>query len=327
MAEFRNNRALAVSFVALVIGVHAWGIIPDVDDYSKEPPDFYFFLLKHVASCDPYDLPYLHDSPISARNQIKWYANCLSWTWFENPKVIPIIFNIGVMPLVYLIASSMTRNRLIGIIALVAFINNPLYTDWEGNGTYDQTWSFFLLLSVWLMYKGGGSAIPYGLSILTKGLALMYMPAIIYTSYKIRKSRIEIGIIIGIGITVTLLALQYSNMVGNEIGFFPERWEDAIFRNISVLWQVIPFVALFVVLKTNFTPKLGRVPNMDIVWVWIGMALIQNPLISFFTLQDTYSYRYVPLAAFMSIFMGMVLVNLGNWIVEQKLKRASLPSI
>lgn len=324
IAEFRNNRALTISFVALIVGAQAWQIVPymAVDDVE---PDYYYWVLPNVKFCDPFQLPQI-DGGIS-RNPLKWWANCASFQWFGSPKVIPLIFNIGVMPLVYVLGSYMTGNRVIGLVALLAFIWNPLYSDWKTNGTYDQVWSFFLLLSVILMYRTRFSGASFLASILGKSMAVLYFPAWLYTSYSIRKKSRELvimGIVVSAGFA---LSFMFVNVFGTPIEFHPERWEDAVFRNISVLWQVIPFLALFVVLKVNFTPKNGAVQNMRTVWAWIGMALIQNPLVYFFSLQDTYSYRYVPLAAFMSVFIGMVLVNMGNWIVEQKLRRAKLPSI
>ena len=318
--EFRHNNKAAIPLVALIIGSHALGIIGSVDDWEMEPPDFEMFVIWHVYNCDPFEMPYFHDIPISARNQLKWYASCVSWHVFDNPKVIPLAFNILVMPLSYLVALSLTRDRLIGIITIVALINNPLYTDWEGIATYDQMWTCFLLLAVLLVHKRAYGPISYGAAILTKGLAIMYAPAILYTAWK-RRDALQVLIFGIISVAVVMFALQSSNMVGNSVGFFPERWEDAMYGNISVLWQVIPILALFVALKANFTPKSGRVHGMGIVWAWLAMALLQVPLVAFFTLQDFYSYRYAPVAVFMSVFIGMVLVNMGNWIVEAKLRR------
>lgn len=323
IAEFRNNRALTVSFVALIVGSQAWMIVPYVDIPDKEP-DYYHFVLHYVYDCDPYSLPFRDESP--TRNPLKWWTNCASYKWFDSPKLIPLLFNIGVMPLVYVIGSRMTGNRLVGLIALVAFVYNPLYSDWKTNGTYDQTWSFLLLLSVALMYHTRFSVLAFAGSMFAKTLSLMYLPAWIYTNYKIRKSKVEAGIILFYLVIAVWSASAYVNLYGSHIEFHPERWEDAVYRNISVLWQVIPFLALFVVLNRNFIPK-DKVPNLGVVALWIGVILLQNPIIYLFTTQDTYSYRYVPLAAFMGIFIGMTLVNMGNWIVEQKLRRTKIPSL
>lgn len=324
--EFRHNSKATIPLVALIIGAHAWGIMSNVEDWEMEPPDFEMFVIWHVYNCDPLDIPYFHDVPISARNQIKWYASCVSWNIFDNPKVIPLIFNVMVMPLAYLVATSLTKDRIIGIITIVALINNPLYTDWQGIATYDQMWTCFLLLAVLLIHKRVYGPISYALSILTKGLAIMYAPAILYTAWK-KKDHLQVLIFGAITIFVIAFALQSSNVVGNHTGFFPERWEDAIYGNISVLWQVIPILAVFVALKANFTPKGNRSPNMDVVWVWLGMALVQVPLIAIFTMQDFYSYRYAPFAVFMSIFIGQVVVNLGNWIIQRQIMRENSPRL
>lgn len=307
---------MTVVFVALIIGGQAWGIVSQVNIPDKEAD--YEGILVYVYSCG--DHPIFERDGGYTRNVIKWAAQCESWQVFHNVKVIPLIFNIGIMPLVYLVAVSLTKDKLIGLISLIAFIYNPLYTDWKASGTYDNIWSFFLLLSVWLS-SWKLNVIPYGLSIATKSLSVMYLPAWLATCFHFRKSKKELIILVGIIVTGVILANTALNFIGAPIGFYPNRWEDAVYRNISVLWQVIPFLALIIVLNRSFIPKM-KIVGEKLAFIWIGCALLQNPLIYLFTLQDTYSYRYVPLAAFMSILLGITFVNIGNWYAEIQLRKA-----
>lgn len=315
--EFRHHPWLATVLVTLVIGSNAWTIAGTL--YQHDPHPDYANLRIDIFTCDPWEVP--RNSEHIQRNTLKYWFHCLSYHYTGTVKTIPLIFNIGVMPMVYLVALRLTNDRLLSLIALVAFINNPLYRDWYTSAVYDNIWSFFVLLSVYLIYSkpvfGFGSFI---LGILSKGIAIMYLPAWAYTAYRVKKSK-TIPVMVGAMIGVILVMSLYMNIAGSPIGFYPERWEDAIYRNISVLWQVIPFLALFVIISRNFRPR-NKVPNENIAWVWMLCAILQNPLIYFFTLQDTYSYRYVPFAAFFSIFIGMTLVNLGNWIQERQLAKS-----
>lgn len=316
--EIRHHPWLTTVLVALIIGSNAWTMVSFVNVHDPHPD--YWQIYIQSSYCDPLEYPKHISSEKPIRNPLKWWVHCVSYQYTGSVKTIPMIFNIGVMPLVYLLGYRLTNDRLIGLISLVAFINNPLYRDWYTSATYDQIWSFFVLLSVLLMYRTRFSILPFGIGILAKGVTYLYFPAWLYTLYQIRRKKLEIIIILSI-IGMIAIASHYTiNIVGNDIGFFPERWEDAVYRNISVLWQVIPILALFIVLNRNFIPK-NKVINQNIAWVWMLVSILQNPLVYFFTLQDTYSYRYVPLAAFLSIFIGMTLVNIGNWYQERQLAR------
>lgn len=317
--EIRHHRYLTTILVTLIIGSNAWTIVGETYNHDKEP-DYWGLVQYAKFDCNLFEIP--NNSEKIQRNPLKYWLHCASYQITGSIKTFPLIFNIGVMPMVYLVGSRLTNDRLVGLISLVAFINNPLYRDWWDSATYDNTWTFFLLLSVLLLYKrGSGGIFSYIVSGLAKTISLMYLPAWLYTHYTIRKNRVDVLTII-FGISVLFVSiLPYTSPFGSVVGFFPERWEDAVYRNISVLWQVIPIIALFVVLSRNFIPK-NKVIHEKLVWVWIGCALIQNPIVYLFTLQDTYSYRYAPLAAFLSIFIGMTLVNMGNWWQERQLAKA-----
>lgn len=318
--QFRYHPYLSIVFVTLIIGGQAVGIVSNVSIPDKEPD--YMVVLVWAYSCDPLKFPKTVYSDEYTRNPIKWWLHCASYHAFgHNIKVLPVIFTVGILPLVYLVAVALTKDKLIGIIALIAFIYNPLYSDWKNSGVYDNVWSFFLLLSVWIMYKSRTAVIPYIASILSKSISILYFPAWIYTHYQVRKNKTELAIICGITVIGVITFSQFVSLGGTPIGFYPERWEDAIFRNISLFWQLIPF-AVFIVLSRTFIPTI-KVANENVVWAWMLCAFLQNPIVYMFTLQDTYSYRYIPLAAFMSIFVGMTLVNMGNWYAGIQLRKAT----
>ena len=82
-----------IPLVALVIGAHAWTIVPHAFEHDQEP-DYYHFVLRHIQYCDPNQLPYTDDSPINARNQLKWWLHCESWHITGSAKYFLLFFNI-----------------------------------------------------------------------------------------------------------------------------------------------------------------------------------------------------------------------------------------
>lgn len=57
--------------------------------------------------------------------------------------------------------------------------------------------------------------------------------------------------------------------------------------------------------------------------VWILNSFATTPLIFLFTNQFQFVYRFVPLAVFMSIFIGIVIIEMGNFIKEYLMNRGS----
>lgn len=310
---------------AFTVGINAFAMIPAIAIQDKEP-DTWYHVLPYVFSCHLDEWPDLGAG--EQRSPLKWWLNCLSFQTTGSYKIIPAFFGIAIMPLVYLLGSYITNDRFIGLVALISFTVNPLYTDWATQGTYDQVWSFFFILSLVFLFKrnNGLSIISFALSIAAKTMASMMLPIYLYTMYKQTKKKEHVIITLGIFIVVAVIGVLVLdiNPVGNSIGFFPERWDEAVFRNISLFWQIIPILALFVVVNRNFIPK-QKMPNQKLVGLWLIGFFMINPIVYFFTLQDTYSYRYVPLAAFMSVFIGMTIVNLGNWIIERQMNKENVP--
>lgn len=316
----RRSKSLIIAFAAFTIGINAFVMIPQISVMDQEP-DTWYFVLPYVFTCELDEMPQF-SKDANQRNPLKWWLNCLSFHVFENYKIIPAFFGIAIMPLVYLLGSYLTNDRFIGLVALVSFTINPLYTDWATQGTYDQVWAFFFILSIVLLFKRFThvSILSMIVSISAKAMAGLMMPVYLYTMYQQPEKKKYVLLTIGLIVMASLIGLFVFdiNFVGNEIGFYPERWDEAVFRNISLFWQVIPGLALLIVLNRNFIPK-QKMPNQKIVTLWMGAFFLINPIVYFFTMQDTYSYRYVPLAAFMSVFTGMTLVNIGNWWHERQL--------
>lgn len=286
-------------------------------------PDYYYFILPHVFDCE-LDEGRTDSAGNTARSPLKWWLACASFKMTGSPNFLPLAFNIGIMPMTYLVATTITRDRMAGLVSLIVLINLPLYRDWYTSGTYDMVWAFFTLASVLFLYKSHGKTgtILFGISTLFKSMTLMYIPAWLYTAKKNRQTSALIitGIVIGVGALWVVYQGNIEWFVGNSVGFYPENIEDALVSNLTVLWQVIPFMmalgGIYVTFKAKNQPK-----GIRDVTVWIVWILITTPLIHIFTQQDTYAYRFVVFGVFLSIFASQVVINIGNWYTELQLRK------
>lgn len=301
--------------VSVLIGVEAVQLVPSMTSHETYP-DYWYAVIPSVYHCDPLD-------PDHTRNFLVWSLRCLSFELTGYSNFIPLIFNIGIMPMTYLVGSTITKDRLIGFISIVVLINLPLYNDWSSSGTYDMTWAFFVLLSVFFIYKSRewSGLLSIFVGIAAKTMTIQYLPVLFYSAYQNKSKGVIIGGVIGIVLLGLLVSDNPEILVGNSIGFYPEHWEQAVFRNISLLWQVIPMIMGLAVIYAGFK---GQSPKgMRDVAIWMGWIILTTPIIHLFTEQLTFTYRFVVFGVFLSVFAGQVLTRLGNWYVQIQLNKQS----
>lgn len=313
IAELRNNNKIILLFIIATTAMQAISIVPFMFVHDI-PPDYYDTILPSAYDCD------LH-----SRNILKWSVHCISFQLTGYPNALIMPFAIGLIPLTYLLGYYMTKDRLIGLIAMVGFTMNPLYSNWVNTGTYDQMWTFFLLLSVVLIFKETKSSfVSWIVAGASKSMAIMYFPMWFYTLWKIRKDYdmlVISGLLIALFVTILIYTGLAPRLIGSSIEFQPDNWFDALIGNLSVFLVTIPYLALFAVINCFFVPKNKVTNKMLVVW-WMLFMFATVPIIRLFSDQQTYTYRYTIMGTFMSIFFAIVLVELGNFIVETKLKIA-----
>ncbi len=314
ITSIRTKRNIAWSFLAIIMASYATPLVQELDD--QEPyPDYYNNILPIYMGCD---LTQFFDIiKITNRNFLKEWFNCFSYKVLGNDRVLPFAFSIGLVYLVYLLGHSITNDRLIGLIASLAFSINPMLTRYDTSPTYDQAWAFFVILSVVLLYrKSIIGPLCYPLAIASKALAIVYLPAMLYNiiSEPIRHKKLSFGIVISLvvfGVSGVLI-LGYA---AGPVGIFPERLGDGLFQLFIHLRIVLPILGLFAFCMIFFKPKM-KITGTRIVYVWMIWILLTTPLLYVLTQDFQFSYRYVPFAAFMSVFVGIGIINFGNKLTE-----------
>ena len=305
----RNEKRYAWVFLAIILASYATPLVQELDDI--EPYADYEGLLLYYIYCNPFDT-----TDILHRTSLKFRLNCFSWQVLENDRVMPFVFSIGFVYLVYLLGHYITNDRIIGLIGSLAFSINPLFTTYDTSPTYDQTWAFFRILAVILLYKKSIIApLVYPLAIFSKILAFSYLPVFLYNviSGSIKHKKLTFGI------TMLLVAVGVIAVVvqgfGSEISFNPERLVDGSLQLLIHLMLLLPILGVFVLFMIMFKSKT-KIIGTKTVYVWMIWILLTTPLLYVFTQDFQFSYRYVPFVAFMSVFIGISIVNFGNKVVE-----------
>lgn len=332
----RHNKTYCTLIATMILASYSLNLVKEIDD-TDPYPDYWENIIPMKMKCD-YSISHmklvfengsLTYQKVNERGFLKYWANCFSYQYLGNDRILPIVFSVVIVYLTYVLANQITGNRIIGLISMAAISLNPMLTKFDSSPTYDQMWSMFFLLSLVLIYKKPLLGIvSFPLSVISKILAVAYMPGIflhIIIDKKIRhrKAMIVSAIILG-GIGVISLAFFG---VGNKIGMYPERLLDGFLSIFENIWPVFPVIIGCIVIDRFFMPK-ERPEGKRIVLVWLAWILTTTPLIYLFTAgQLQFGYRFVPFAVFLSIYLGIVCVQLGNFIVETRLRKQSLKSV
>lgn len=314
--------------ILAVVGItttQAFLLVPNMFSH-EEYQDYIDNILPYVYGCEINQLPQINDQ--ITRNPLKYWLHCVSFNLTGYPNTLLILFAIGLLPLVYCLGYYITNDKRVGLIAIGAMFINPYYSTWANSGTYDQVWAFFLLLSTVLIFKHQGTSIlSFIISVLGKTIALTYFPLWLYSIWKINHNRNTIIVLSSLVGLVSFLAIFYNIvpiMIGSEIGFFPENIPEAATSLISTFWIILPALIGLIAWNKGFKARDGT-KNKNLVLVWILGVFLATILIHLFTNQQTYGYRYAPLAAFLSVYVGQVIVDTFTYIKEEKKKSLYKP--
>lgn len=330
-----NNKTYCTIIATMILAAYSVNIIQELDD-AEPYPDYYANILPMKMKCDYSSKTYYKniDGEIKSvemfqRGFLKYWMNCFSYQYINNDRVIPVMASVAIVYLVYVLSNNITNNRIISLIAMGAMTQNPLLTKFDSSPTYDQVWVCLFLLSIVLLYRKpilGLLAFP--LSVLSKILAAGYIPGLILHVYLDKKMKNRRAILGGLGCLSVfgILGIMYFG-VGDSIEVHPERLLDGFLRIFESIWPIFPLVIGTIVMDRFFMPK-QKTEGKNIVIVWMVWILITTPIIYLLTPnQLQFGYRFVPFAAFFSMYLGITLVQIGNFIVETRLRKQSLKSV
>ena len=317
IVTIRNKKQIAWVFLTVILASYSIPLVQELDDIEPYP-DYYIMVLDYIR-CNPIELV----EPINLAQSpfIKYLLLCFSNNVLGNDRIIPFAFSIGLVYLVYLLGHYITNDRIIGLVSSASFSINPLLTMYDTSPAYNQFWAFFVVLSVVLLYKKSIIApLVYPLAILSKILAVSYLPVFVYNVIfgKIQHKKLTFVI------TMALVAVGVISIVtqgfGPAISFNPERAVDGSLQLLIHLMVILPILGVFVLFMVMFKSKT-KITGTKIVYAWMGWILLTTPLLYVFSQDYQFSYRYVPFAAFMSVFIGISIVNFGNKVKEMLPKK------
>ena len=328
----KHNKTYCTLIATMILAAYSVNLVKEIDD-TEPYVDYYNNILPLKMKCD-YEILRTWDrngtvETLLQRGFLKYWSNCFSYQVIGNDRIIPIISSVVIVYLTYVLANSITNNRIIGLISMGTMSINPLLTKFDSSPTYDQLWVALFMISIVLLYKKPLiGLITYPFSIFAKILAAGYIPGLILHIIieKKIKNRKKILVSLGILSAFGLVGLVIFG-VGSAIEIHPERLLDGFLRIFESVWAVFPVIMGVIILDRFFMPK--DIPNgKKIILVWITWILLTTPLIYLFTPEQLqFGYRFVPFAVFFSMYIGIVAVQLGNFVTERRLRHTSFKRV
>ena len=292
---------------------------PELKEFEAFP-DFFDHVLPYLDSCELDEMPTrnssagFEDSLIDmkpTRSPLKWWTLCLSDKLFENPRVIPFIYSIILIPITYSFATHLTQRKTVGIITVLVLVTSGTFTTFDTTSTYEQSWVVFLLLSLIMVMRGNalGMIVFFVLSVLSKPIALIYVPVIFAFIYHQHEKFLAIAfgllitvmIIIGLTSSVDQIGGGFEFNLDELLHGFYNWW---FYLNASMLVAMtLPLVLWRLIVMRK------KLPEVKPIIIGILVIIISVPLIDGFTNQLNHAYRFVPMIIFVGVGIAMILTN------------------
>ena len=238
----------------------------------------------------------------------------ISLNFLGNIQIIPFIVSISLIVLTYYITKELTKKRFAGIISVIILLQSNLFLKYSVSATYDNDWTLFYVLSLYLIYKKWFlSPLSYALSFISKFLAAVFLPMtffLIYMSSLSKKEKIRITLLY----TVTILI-----PVGIELKNYSKPISDpnAILTGFASLENFLRFdwlilIFLFPLIIGLFLASKRGILHADSLMILIAGVLWSAPLLAGFTEITNQPYRFVPLVVFFAIGVSILFSNNVN---------------
>ncbi|WP_179360910.1 hypothetical protein [Nitrosopumilus cobalaminigenes] len=262
---------------------------------------------------------YLFNSEgLSISTTIRFTLLELSISIFDNVRVLPFIASIGLLLVTYAITLELTKKRISAIIAVGILLQSNLFLIFDTTATYENFWTVFYFLSFYLVFKKTiGSHLSFILSMLSKPLAIVFLPINLFAIYKRDSSKFDKKILIisySALIILILIAFLLNLIPSAQNLVFDEQKFVLGFNELNgaLRFDGLILLLFFPTLIILATKKGIITKNIEILFVGIIVMLISQPILYYVTGITVMPYRYIPLVVFMAIGVGMIFTNSKN---------------
>ena len=239
---------------------------------------------------------------------VQYFLLQQSMILFGSYKIIPLFSSMALLAVTYLFTTSLTKNRLSGLVSVGIVLQSYTFLTFDTSSTYTTFWILFYLVSLYAVVKlWFTNPIFYVASIFCKTLTALFAPMSIFfilNSNIPKKHKIILS-----GVIIALLLVGSSIMaisdIANEEFIWHEFWVgfsafafQMRFDVITILFLVPLMFGLFIKSKSN------RYANS--ISILITGVLFTAPLLTGITDQTNQPYRFLPIIIFFAVGVGIL---------------------
>lgn len=252
---------------------------------------------------------------------LRWDFLAFSHYVLGNVRIIPFIESISLVIVTYFLTVSITKKRFSGVIAITILIQSSLFLKYSVAATEDNLWTLFFVLSIYLILKKWyASPVSYFLSLVSKGLVVLFIPMIVFFTYKSiipknEKIRIYISYLLITIILVVAIFLHQTHV--SSINFDIEKFVNGF--KVSSSWlradTIVSLFLLPLIVGLGIKSRNGIIHADSIMFLILGV-IISAPLLIGVTDFTNQPYRFIPMIVFFAIGTGMLFSN--DYVVANK---------
>ncbi|MDC0041767.1 hypothetical protein OAJ50_03485 [Candidatus Nitrosopelagicus sp.] len=309
--EVSKKQSLIAGIIILV--VYSAITIPELTiDESSQFPDYRIL----IEGLDSFPETNSGNMVIDEQNSrfVRMLLLGFSQDFLNNIKIVPLIFSIILVSISGLVAVEISRRRIAGLITMIILLQGYTFLEYDTIAVYENLWVTFFLLSIYTIHKKWHfSGIFYLLSVFSKAFSTPFLILNVYYVLRSENNRsIKIRILISYGIIILIMLGLFSlgntiyddiiqidfNRFMNSLSDFSSQMRFDIFLLVMLLPTI---VALFFVSRNGLK-------HAESLLFFIPSLLLAGPLVALLT--DFYvilPYRFIPLIAFISISIGIVI--------------------
>ena len=296
-----------ISLAIVLIVIIGYGSLSFSEVYTDE---IYQDWVPVSKKLDTWDLSEIYSFDV----YVRYFLLQQSMILFGSYKVIPLFSSMALLAVTYLFTTSLTKNRLSGLVSVGIVLQSYTFLTFDTSSTYTTFWILFYLVSLYAVVKlWFTNPIFYVASIFCKTLTALFAPMSIFfilNSNIPKKHKIILS-----GVIIALLLVGSSIMaisdIANEEFIWHEFWVgfsafafQMRFDGIIVLFLVPLLFGLFVASKNN------RYANSISILI-IGI-LLTAPLLTGMTDKTNQPYRFMPMVIFFAVGVGILFSKVNS---------------
>ena len=235
---------------------------------------------------------------------------------FGNIRVIPFITSIAMLLLVYLFTANITQKKFAGIVSMAVLLQSDIFVSYSTTASYDNSWIVLYLFSLYMIQRfWQSSPVPYFVSIFSKALTVAFLPMSLYFIARSSLSkRTKVYSLASYGAIVIILAASFvifkKILPGGDTGFNDvEFWQGFSAMAMQMRFDYVILIFLLPLTVMLFFASRRGILHADSIMIMILGMLLTSPFLVAITNQTNQPYRFVSLAVFFAVGVGILLSN------------------